>query len=155
MILQILLKPVGSLARRTLVLLLTTLLGPAKVSVAGSDAKVAIKRTTANIWPASGDTCACHGPASAPSEKEQMFTQRRQHQAGLLFTGGRSFALLLRIHKYEDRPQIPQRPVPIPDTADLLRPPPPPPRDVPPEDPTQKGPSSLKPHHPAAWPWGV
>lgn len=86
-------------------LLIITLLCPVKVSVAGSNAKVAIKRTSAHIWPVSADGSACHGPASAPSEEQMeaaafpptggLADTNRHIRPGSLFTGGRSFALLL------------------------------------------------------------
>lgn len=86
---------------------------PVKVSLASSNAKVAIKRTAANIWPVSADMSACQCPASAPLENRWEATVFSQAAGsadtattsswpGALRTGGRSFAFLLR-HS-EDNP---------------------------------------------------
>lgn len=106
------LKPAVSLTRGTQTFLTITLCCPVKVSVAASNPKVAIRGTTTKIWPVSGDMSACHGPASAPSQREQRESDWRfgRHKPPLQ-AGGRSFAFLLC--RSEESTKIPENQLPF------------------------------------------
>lgn len=104
-----------------------TLLCPVKVIVAGSEAKVPIKRPTAHIWTVSACTSARQRPASAPLESEQMegkllvwLTPTATSSWIGLFVSSRSLCHSEDVHTRKERHKVKQTSVSIPGVASLL-----------------------------------